>query len=285
MKASIFLGGLCIVVSCMSCANSSRKVKSGNKDMQDSIRLEQKAVGNDRDSHGCIGSAGYIWSEVQKDCIRLWEKGIRLEAVDNTGRSAFLIFAPDSSLVELFFSDDTPTEILQRRTLPSGGYVWNIEDDDTKNVRLETDGSWSISNRSGMLFRSEREETAKELGEMQVNTYMGLLPAASCTGIEWKLVLRNRLHSGNGTFHLTLTYKEAENGEDKDFTYTGKLLTLRGIPKDENATVWQCISQDGKDIFNFLRENNDTITLLNDKFEKAETKLNYSLTRVLNGES
>ena len=29
-------------------------------------------VGGDRDEHGCIGSAGYVWCEVQKDCIRLW---------------------------------------------------------------------------------------------------------------------------------------------------------------------------------------------------------------------
>ena len=34
-------------------------------------------VGGDRDEHGCIGSAGYVWCEVQKDCIRLFDKGIR----------------------------------------------------------------------------------------------------------------------------------------------------------------------------------------------------------------
>ena len=33
--------------------------------------------GSDRDAHGCIGSAGYIWSEVRQDCIRLFEQGIR----------------------------------------------------------------------------------------------------------------------------------------------------------------------------------------------------------------
>lgn len=31
-------------------------------------------VGGDKDKHGCIASAGYTWSEAQKDCIRLWEK-------------------------------------------------------------------------------------------------------------------------------------------------------------------------------------------------------------------
>ena len=35
-------------------------------------------VGGDKDKHGCIA-----WSEAQKDCIRLWEKGVRMNAVDD----------------------------------------------------------------------------------------------------------------------------------------------------------------------------------------------------------
>ena len=30
-------------------------------------------TGNDRDSHGCIGSAGYLWCEHEKQCKRSWE--------------------------------------------------------------------------------------------------------------------------------------------------------------------------------------------------------------------
>ena len=30
-------------------------------------------VGGDKDSHGCIGSAGYTWSAPMKKCIRTWE--------------------------------------------------------------------------------------------------------------------------------------------------------------------------------------------------------------------
>ncbi len=30
-------------------------------------------VGADRDSHGCIGSAGYAWCEKQTACVRPWE--------------------------------------------------------------------------------------------------------------------------------------------------------------------------------------------------------------------
>ena len=127
-------------------------------------------VGGDRDKHGCIGSAGYQWSEVQQDCIRVFEKGIRMKAVDGS-QSAFIVFSPDSTQVELFFSSgdkneildrrslpsggyDRPNEILDRRSLPAGGYAWNVEDDDTKNVRLEND-KWTISQRGKTIYSQE----------------------------------------------------------------------------------------------------------------------------------
>lgn len=35
---------------------------------------EDALVGNDRDEHGCIGSAGYSWCEVKQKCLRVWEE-------------------------------------------------------------------------------------------------------------------------------------------------------------------------------------------------------------------
>lgn len=29
-------------------------------------------VGGDQDAHGCIGSAGYLWCEKQRQCVRPW---------------------------------------------------------------------------------------------------------------------------------------------------------------------------------------------------------------------
>lgn len=108
-------------------------------------------TGADRDEHGCIGSAGYTWSEVRQNCIRLFETGVRVEAVDGN-ETAYIVFSQDSTRVELFFSDTENTEILERRTLPSGGYAWNVEDDDTKNVTLD-DGEWTISRRGKIIYR------------------------------------------------------------------------------------------------------------------------------------
>ncbi|MCX6785773.1 MAG: hypothetical protein NTZ18_02900 [Candidatus Komeilibacteria bacterium] len=36
--------------------------------------VNQPLVGNDRDEHGCIGSAGYSWCEAKKECLRVFEQ-------------------------------------------------------------------------------------------------------------------------------------------------------------------------------------------------------------------
>lgn len=95
-----------VVSMCLICAGAllTGCGNGGKKEAETSERKEKEAVvGSDKDEHGCIASAGYTWSEVQKDCIRLWEKGVRMNAVDDAGKTLFLVFSPDSTQVELFF--------------------------------------------------------------------------------------------------------------------------------------------------------------------------------------
>lgn len=34
---------------------------------------QSSIVGNDKDSHGCIASAGYQWCHKENSCVRSWE--------------------------------------------------------------------------------------------------------------------------------------------------------------------------------------------------------------------
>jgi hypothetical protein len=55
-------------------------------------------VGNDQDAHGCKASAGYTWSVVKNECIRIFESGIRLDAQGekmDKSVSAFVVFKSD----------------------------------------------------------------------------------------------------------------------------------------------------------------------------------------------
>ena len=58
--------------------------------------------GSDRDSHGCIGSAGYQWSPLTNQCVRLFEQGVRLNPTDTSQTSsAFVLFNADQTQAEL----------------------------------------------------------------------------------------------------------------------------------------------------------------------------------------
>lgn len=119
-----------------------------------------------------------------------------------------------------------------------------------------------------LVLRPWQEVEDKTLGRNVTHSYTGVLPADSCLGMRYELTIRNQEHSGDGTFTLKLTYLEAENGEDRSFRYMGKRFTLRGMLDDNDATVWQCIANDGRGIFNFVVESDSSITLLNDCFER-----------------
>lgn len=116
------------------------------------------------------------------------------------------------------------------------------------------------------------------LGLLEERTFEGLTPAASNPGIEWTLNIYNQKNSGDGVYKLQMNYLEADNGKDQINTSYGRLYTLRGDAINKNATVYQLVPFVGNGNTNFLCSDSTTLELVNDKFERAKTKLNYSLT-------
>lgn len=77
-------------------------------------------TGGDRDRHGCIASAGYTWSQVRRDCIRVFEEGVRLvPAHVKTSVAAYVVFSPDHSRAELFLPGKKEHPVLKRK-----GGIW-----------------------------------------------------------------------------------------------------------------------------------------------------------------
>ncbi len=65
--------------------------------------------GADADKHGCRASAGYTWSEVRQDCIRVFEEGIKMISADpDATQAAYAVFSGDGSKVELFIPGEKP---------------------------------------------------------------------------------------------------------------------------------------------------------------------------------
>lgn len=78
---------------------------------------------------------------------------------------------------------------------------------------------------------------------------------------------------------MDATYLEAENGQDKTFSSTGKRKVKKGTPVDAEAVVYELIPSDGSMEFYFQAEG-DSLTLLNQDLQKAASDLNYTLILV-----
>lgn len=80
-------------------------------------KITQKVAGADRDKHGCIGSAGYTYSVIKNDCVRLFEEKIQLREANPTtssASSAVVILSKDKKKAELFLPSGTGSIMLNR---------------------------------------------------------------------------------------------------------------------------------------------------------------------------
>ncbi|WP_295769182.1 hypothetical protein [uncultured Mucilaginibacter sp.] len=81
---------------------------------------ENKAVRDHNNDHGCVVSEGLTWSELQQDCIKVYNEGFRLNPVASKKNSAvisaFVLWSKDKNKVELFLPDaaDHKTIILNK---------------------------------------------------------------------------------------------------------------------------------------------------------------------------
>ncbi len=111
-----------------------------------------EAIGGDKDTHGCLPAAGYQWSVLKNDCIRLFESGIRLDAQAaglDTTVSAFVVFksAEDDAQAELFLPTGTGS-ILLKKMSDNGAGLWS---DDTFSLS-QWKGMYTLHGKSGVLL-------------------------------------------------------------------------------------------------------------------------------------
>lgn len=104
-----------IVSTAFSCA---KKVSTENTNTQEPVKESAKetVVGADSDDHGCKASAGYTWSELKKECIRIFD-GTKLSHYDD-GKTyttaSYVIF--DGDKAELFLDTQKGSIILERKS-------------------------------------------------------------------------------------------------------------------------------------------------------------------------
>ncbi|MDQ0782259.1 hypothetical protein [Chryseobacterium sp. W4I1] len=95
---------------------------------------QKSPKGGDKDVHGCIGSAGYTYSQIKNDCVRVFEQKIKLKEVNSdksyTSMTA-VIFSKDMKRAEIFIPDGNAKSIILNREgkskmWKSGSYIKEI---------------------------------------------------------------------------------------------------------------------------------------------------------------
>ena len=117
-----------IIISGFSCAMQINQKKESKGSIFN--KGKQQILGGDLNEHGCKASAGYTWSVLSNQCVRVFEVAIRLNHYDLKGTipstAAFVIFERDNgNKAELFLDTQNQSIILQRK---SEGQPW-VKDD------------------------------------------------------------------------------------------------------------------------------------------------------------
>ena len=106
------------------------------------VNTEEKIVlGNDRDDKGCVTSAGYKWSLLNKECIRVFEEGYRLNTIDSLKAeditaAAFVVFDKEQEQAELYLPNEAKSILMKKEAdgLYKSG-VWSLHT--RKNYQLK----------------------------------------------------------------------------------------------------------------------------------------------------
>lgn len=113
-------------------------------------------IGADRDAHGCISSAGYVWSELRQECIRPFEIGLKLYGVDTMVQNyaAYLIFSSDSTKVELFSTLSATSILLDYNKEKHVSRQW-CSSDTPPYILTHESYIWRVRRNGILLFTSQ----------------------------------------------------------------------------------------------------------------------------------
>jgi hypothetical protein len=104
-KISIILLLSLSIISCKQKDSSELEEKSNTSKLKDTTM-----VGADQDENGCLASAGYTWSKVNKECVKIFT-GIQLNPAKDLANEemvlcAYVLFNENGNEAEVFLPNE-----------------------------------------------------------------------------------------------------------------------------------------------------------------------------------
>lgn len=134
-----------------------------SEDKPQDMPKDSTLVGVDKDKDGCLASAGYTWSKLNKECVRAFT-GIQLLPVDKPATSAeedtavlaaYVLFNEEGDKAEVFLPDDKSI-ILSRE---SKNKPWIFQD-----YQLIAKNGYVLQKAGKVLFAGDGEVGNKVTG-------------------------------------------------------------------------------------------------------------------------
>lgn len=116
-------------------------------------KLPEMAIEAEKDKNGCVADAGFKWSKINQNCIKLIEEGYRLNPTDNltnleAAKSAFVIFDASNLNAEVFLPNVSDAILLNRNS---------INDDFTnKELKFSLKKDYTLSVKDSILFQAAK---------------------------------------------------------------------------------------------------------------------------------
>ena len=118
-----------ILILVVLCTLNSCKLTDEKEEVKVNQETKEGVILADKDENGCLASAGYIWSKVNKECVKVFT-GMQLNPVSNLENedealSAYILFNEEGDQAELFLPNETSSHVLAKQSL---GNSWILDD-------------------------------------------------------------------------------------------------------------------------------------------------------------
>lgn len=139
-----------LVVLCT--LNSCKLTDEKKEDKGLNQESKEGTIVADKDENGCLASAGYIWSKVNKECVKVFT-GMQLNPTSNLENedetlSAYILFNEEGDQAELFLPKETSSLVLTQEVKEK---PWVFED---WQLIKEKDG-YSIKKADKLMFSGD----------------------------------------------------------------------------------------------------------------------------------
>jgi hypothetical protein len=143
-----------------SCTNNEPKKEQEVKDTAGVV------VGGDSDAHGCIGSAGYQWSELLGECVRIFEAGVPFAAYGSNKDetlAAYIIYAKDGESAEAYIPQLDHAVLLERKEVKAGNLETVLFENKMERLRIvNVKNQDFIQLNADIIFMKNSHDGAKE---------------------------------------------------------------------------------------------------------------------------